>query len=134
MASEREDGVRALQQGNPAAAAPLLEAAIQQNPADFDALLFLGAAYGQVGRQMDAINTITRAVQVQPANAQARYNLAVAMEQGGYKEQAITALGQAITLQPDYPKAQDALRRLQGGSSGSAPASAPTGEGSFAPA
>ncbi len=115
MSTERDAGLKALQQGNPAAAAPLLEAAIQQNPADFDALLFLGAAYGQIGRQMDAINTITRAVQVQPANAQARYNLAVAMEQGGYREQAVTALGQALTLQPEYPKAREALQRLQGG-------------------
>ena len=125
MSTERDAGLQALQQGNPAAAAPLLETACQQNPADFDALLFLGAAYGQIGRQMDAINTITRAVQVQPANAQARYNLAVAMEQGGYREQAVTALGQALTLQPDYPKAHEALRRLQGGDSpAGAPASA----------
>ncbi|HLJ53688.1 MAG TPA: RDD family protein [Chthonomonadaceae bacterium] len=118
MSTERDAGVQALQQGNPAAAAPLLETACQQNPNDFDALLFLGAAYGQIGRQMDAINTITRAVQVQPSNAQARYNLAVAMEQGGYKEQALTACDQALTLQPDYPKAQELKRRLQGDASG----------------
>ena len=121
MSTERETGLQALQQGNAAAAVPLLETACQQNPGDFDSYLFLGAAYGQVGRQMDAINTITRAVQIQPANAQARYNLAVAMEQGGYREQAVQALGQALTLQPDYPKAQEALSRLQGADAPTAP-------------
>jgi hypothetical protein len=129
MSTERDAGLQALQQGNPAAAAPLLETACQQDPADFDALLFLGAAYGQLGRQMDAITTITRAVQLQPANAQARYNLAVAMEQGGYRDQAIQALGQALTLQPDYPKAKEALRRLQGGDpSGTPSAGAPSAQ------
>ena len=115
MSAERDAGLQAMRQGNFSAAEPLLETACQQDPGDIDAHLFLGAAYGQVGKPMEAISAITRAVQLQPANAQARYNLAVAMEQGGYREQAITALGQALTLQPDYPKAREALQRLEGG-------------------
>ncbi len=132
MSTERDAGLQALQQGNPAAAVPLLETAVQQNPSDFDVLLFLGEAYGQVGRQMDAIRSITSAVQLQPANAQARYNLAVAMEQGGYRDQAIQALGQALTLQPSYPKAEEALRRLQGSESSSGAAVLPASDGSQA--
>jgi hypothetical protein len=134
MSTERDAGLQALQQGNPAAAVPLLETACHQNPGDFDAYLYLGAAYGQLGRQMDAINTITRAVQLQPANAQARYNLAVAMEQGGYREQAVQALGQALQLQPEYPKAREALRRLQGAGAPPAPAQQPAAGGYGAPA
>src|SRR5437868_5547252 len=114
MSAERDAGLQALQQGNFGEAVPLLETACQQNPGDFDAHMFLGAAYGQAGKQMEAINAITHAVQLQPANAQARYNLAVAMERAGYEEQAVTALRQALTLQPDYPIAQEALRRIEG--------------------
>jgi hypothetical protein len=113
MSAEREAGFQALQRSDIAAAIEQLERACQQNSEDYEAHLYLGAAYGKAGRQMDAINILTKAVQLQPANAQARYNLGVAMESGGYKEQAIQALQQALALQPDYPKAQEALQRLQ---------------------
>src|SRR5262245_43528345 len=113
MSVEREAGFEALQRGDTAGAIEQLERACQLNSEDYEAHLYLGAAYGKAGRQMDAINSITRAVQLQPANAQARYNLGIAMESGGYKEQAIQAIQQALALQPDYPKAQEALQRLQ---------------------
>ncbi len=112
MSAETDAGLLALQSGDVAGAVTQLEQATNTDPNDFQACLYLGAAYGQAGRQMDAVAILTKAVQLQPANAQARYNLAVAMESAGYREQALTAAQQAIQLQPDYPKAQELFARL----------------------
>lgn len=113
-----------MQSGDVSGAIAQLEQADAADPNDFQTCLYLGAAYGQAGRQMDAVNVLTKAVQLQPANAQARYNLAVALESAGYKEQAMTAAQQAVQLQPDYAKAQEMVARLSGGST-PPPASTP---------
>lgn len=113
MSTARDTGLAALQNGDLQTAIAQLESAIQQDSSDFQALLYLGGAYGQAGRHMDAIKAMTDAVRLDPANAQARYNLGVAMEQGGYRDQALQVLQQALQLQPDYPKAKEALERIQ---------------------
>src|SRR5205807_1064925 len=87
--------------------------ACKENTNDFQAHMYLGAAYGQTDRHNDAIQTLTRAVQIEPSNAQARYNLGIALERGGWPNEAMTAYQQALTLQPGYDKAQEALQRLQ---------------------
>ncbi|HLK56541.1 MAG TPA: tetratricopeptide repeat protein [Chthonomonadaceae bacterium] len=126
MSVERDAGVAAFEQGDIANAITQLEAATRQDPKDFQAHLYLGAAYGQAERHMDAVNTLTQAVTIEPANAKARYNLGVAMEKAGYKEQAIAVLQQALLLQPDYTKAQEALQRLTGApAAGQQPGAAP---------
>src|SRR5580700_9977957 len=112
MSTARDAGLAALQSGDIQTAITQLEAAVQENPSDYDACLYLGGAYGQAGRPLDAIKSVTQAVQLQPANAQARYNLAVAMEQGGYSDQALQVYNQVLQLQPDYPNAQEAVKRL----------------------
>ncbi len=112
MSSQRDAGLAALQRSDYATAIPLLEEACSIASEDYDAHLYLGAAYGGAERQMDAINAITKCVEIQPSNAQARYNLGVAMERAGYEDQAKLAFEQALTLQPEYPQAQQALQRL----------------------
>jgi tetratricopeptide (TPR) repeat protein len=114
MSAARDAGYLALQNGDVSGAIAQLEQASAADPNDFQTCLYLGAAYGQAERQMDAVNVLTRAVQLQPANAQARYNLAVALESAGYNEQAATAAQQAVQLQPDYAKAQEMVARLAG--------------------
>lgn len=113
MSTERDAGLAALQQSDAAAAVEHLEKAIQESPDDYQAHMYLGAAYGQVGRANDAVQVLTRAVQIDPANAQARYNLGIALERAGWKEQALQAFQQAVTLQPDYGRAQEGIARLQ---------------------
>ena len=113
MTAERDAGFAALQQGDIPTAIAQLERACLNDPQDFQANLYLGAAYGQADRANDSVTAFTRAVQIQPENAQARYNLGVALENAGWKEQAVTVMQQALTLQPNYPQAQEALRRLQ---------------------
>ena len=120
MSAETDAGLLALQSGDIQGAIAQLERAIAADPNDYQAQQYLGAAYGQAGRQMDAVTALTQAVTLQPSNAQARYNLAVAYEGAGYKEQALVAAQQALQLQPDYPKAQEAVARLSG-----VPAAAP---------
>lgn len=114
MSAARDAGYAALQSGDLGAAIAQLEQAGAVDPNDFQTCLYLGTAYGQAERHMDAVTVLTKAVTLQPANAQARYNLAVALESAGYKEQAITAANQAVQLQPDYTKAQEMVSRLTG--------------------
>ncbi len=115
MSGEKDAGLKALQGGDVDGAIRMLELACSADPSDYQAHIYLGAAYSQAQRAGDAINVLTHAVELQPSNAQARYNLATAMERGGHSEQAVAVFEQAIMLQPDYPKALDALQRLKGG-------------------
>ena len=115
MSADRDQGLNALQSGNAAEAVTLLERATQADPTDYQAFMYLGAAYGQAERHTDAVTALTQAVTLQPGNAQGRYNLGIAMERAGYAPQALEAYNQALQLQPDYPKAQEAAQRLQGG-------------------
>src|SRR5437763_7215336 len=115
MASDRDQGLQALQSGDVAGAIQLLEAARAADGSDYLAHIYLGAAYSQANRTLDAIQVLTKSVELQPGNPQGRYNLGLAMERGGYPDQAVIAYEQAIMLQPDYPKAREALQRLKGG-------------------
>jgi Flp pilus assembly protein TadD len=112
MPGDRDLGLQSLQSGDVAGAIQQLEAACASNGSDYMAHIYLGAAYSQANRTMDAIRVLTRSVELQPANAQGRYNLGLAMERGGFTDQAATAYEQAIQLQPDYPKAQEALQEV----------------------
>jgi len=113
MPSEKETGLAALQKGDFVNAVPALESAILSDPNDFDAHLYLGAAYSQAERHTEAVETLTKAVYLQPMNAQVRYNLAVAFERAGWNEQAVEVLKQVLEIQPNYAQAQQALTRLQ---------------------
>jgi len=113
MSTECDQGLEALKQGNVNAAIPLLEQAIQVDSNDFNAHLYLGAAYSQADRANDAVTILTQSVHLQPSNAQARFNLGIALQKAGWANEAATAFEQALTLQPDYPQAQQALSALR---------------------
>ena len=113
MPNERDEGLAALQNKDFQTAQARLEAAIQQDPSDGLAHLYLGGVYHQQGRSLDAAQTLTRAVELQPSSAQARYNLGIVLEHLGAADQAQAAYGQAIALQPDYPLAQQGLERTR---------------------
>ncbi|HZO87048.1 MAG TPA: tetratricopeptide repeat protein [Chthonomonadaceae bacterium] len=121
MSAELDAGLAALQRGDYATAIVSLERTCQLDPNDYNAHMYLGAAYGQSQRNDDAVRVLTQAVYLQPANAQARYNLGVALERAGWPNQALEAMQQAVTLQPNYPKAQEAIQRLQQAQSPVAP-------------
>jgi tetratricopeptide (TPR) repeat protein len=129
MSEARDNGIAALQQGNFPQAISLLEAEHAANPGDYDTCQYLGAAYLQSGRPMDAVGVYTKAVHLQPASAQARYNLGLAMENAGYPEQALQVYDQAIQLQRDFPDAHAAIKRLESGSNDGFGAPPPPQEG-----
>ncbi len=114
MSAERDAGLAALQKGDAATAITALESANEQQPSDYQTLLYLAAAYGMTERHTEAVTAMTQAVTLQPANPQARYNLGVAYERAGWTAEALTAMQQAIQLQPVYTQAQEAIHRLQG--------------------
>jgi len=113
MAGERDTGLQALQSGDVNTAIKLLNAAIAVDPSDYQAHIYLGAAYSKANRTPDAIDVLTKSIELQPSNPQARYNLGIAMERGGHMEQAAALYEQALTLQPEYPKAREALGRAR---------------------
>ncbi len=113
MSVDRDQGIAALQQGDPATAIAALERATQADPNDYQAVTFLGAAYAKAERHNDAVQALTQAVTIQPSNAQARFNLGVALQKAGWADQAVQAYEQALQLQPNYPQAQQALAGLR---------------------
>ncbi len=113
MPTDKEIEFAALQKGDFAGAIPALVNAITADPNDFDAHIYLGAAYSQTDKHTEAVETLTKAVYLQPENAQVRYNLGVAFERAGWTEQAVEVMQQVLQLQPNYAQAQQALQRLQ---------------------
>ncbi len=114
MSAEREAGFTALKNGSIPEAITYLERAVAASPGDFQALLYLGAAYGQAGRHTEAVGSLSQAVSLQPSSAPARYNLALAYDSAGHIDYALTAAQQALQLQPDYAQAQALVARLSG--------------------
>lgn len=113
MSGEIESAIQSMQRGDVDNAISLLQSFCEHNPQNYDAHMYLGAAFGKAGRPLDSIRILTKAVEIQPGNPQARYNLALAMEHGGYIDHALSLLQQALSLQPDYDKAVEALNRIQ---------------------
>lgn len=113
MSTESDQGLEALKRGDANAAIPLLEQAIQNDASDFNAHVYLGAAYAQANRANDSVTILTQAVHLQPSNPQARFNLGIALQKAGWTNEAATAFEQALSLQPDYPQAQQALNALR---------------------
>lgn len=113
MATELEQGIELFKKGNVAGAITHLEAAIEQNPQDYSACQYLGAAYQSLGRYDKAVEPMRKAALLQPNMAQARYNLGLALEHAGQSGEAASEMMQALALKPDYARAQEALARLR---------------------
>ena len=67
---------------------------------DVDALNALGIAYGQVGRQADALATFARVLKIEPTNGYAYQNIAVVQLRAGQTAEAEHSLKQAIDADP----------------------------------
>ena len=88
----------ALQRGNSAEAERICRGIVAGNPAQFEALYFLGIAAGQSGRAQEALQWFSRAVQVQPRHPDAQYNLGVALGEAGRHAEALAAYDRAIAI------------------------------------
>jgi tetratricopeptide (TPR) repeat protein len=102
-------GVQALLTGQSGAAISLLIAAIQADPAYFDAYHALGAAFLQSGDFSRAIAAWTKAVSLRPDSAETYRDLGAAYDQQNQHEDAIAAYRKAVAL---APKRADVHQRL----------------------
>jgi tetratricopeptide (TPR) repeat protein len=101
-----------LEQGNPAAAVPVLEQTMAVVPAS-NVGHNLALAYLGSGRPMDAEKEITGAMKFEKTDLwRAQYILALAAEQSGDSRQALENLRSVIQSKPDFREARDALVRL----------------------
>ncbi len=112
--SFRDEGLAAFQRQDLPTAQAKLMTAIQQNPQDGMAFLYLGGVYHQMGQSEEALQALHRAVQLMPQQPQVRYNLGIVQEKLGQNAEAFASYQQAVALQPNYPLAQQGMQRLQG--------------------
>jgi tetratricopeptide (TPR) repeat protein len=102
-------GVQALQAGQSSAAISLLIAAIQADPAYFDAYHALGAAFLQSGDFSRATAAWSKALTLQPDSATTYRDLGAAYDQHNLHEEAIACYRKAVEL---APKLGDVHQRL----------------------
>ncbi len=95
-----------------AEAIPHLEAAVAVRPDYFNALSDLGAAYLEVGRVRDALQTLNRAAQLGPNDVVVHFNVALAFRRLGQFDAAVEHLRRALEIDPNYAEARAALREL----------------------
>jgi len=101
-----------LEQGNPAAAIPILEHTMTVVPA-YTVSHNLALAYLGAGRPMDAMKEITGAMKFEKTDLwRAQYILALAAEQSGDSRLAGENLRSVIQSKPDFREAREALARL----------------------
>ncbi len=90
--------------GQPAAALPLLAKAVELYPAYAEALLTLGEVYRQLGRADEAIAAFRRALAVRPHMFQAHVGLGSLYVQRGDHQRALDQLLLALEQQPEQPQ------------------------------
>lgn len=101
-----------LQQGRLAAAAERLERVLAARPDYFDALHYLGIAYGYMGRLDEAEEHLRKAVEVFPGSAPAHYNLGLILHYRGKHEEAMREFRSSLELNPYYEPVQEVLAEL----------------------
>lgn len=90
-----------------------LEQATLEDHDDYQAFLYLGAAYTGAGRYNAAIGAFRRAAELHPDDARVHYNLGQAYEAAGVPREAYHEYVQALRINPYYPNAKLAFTSLQ---------------------
>jgi predicted CXXCH cytochrome family protein len=104
-------GETLLRLGRPAEALAALERGLTATR-DPEILLPLGVAYGQLGRLLDSVRTLTEVVRLDPDHPGAWLNLAVSLEHASAASAAETAYRAALRAQPDFSAAHERLSAL----------------------
>jgi cytochrome c-type biogenesis protein CcmH/NrfG len=107
VAQEEPSGAMAREgsQDNAPQMVTALEARVQQNPRDVEALVGLGRIYLQTGQMPKAIEVYRRALEVDGNNVSALSGMAMILAQAGHSEQALTLLDKALAINPQVPMA-----------------------------
>jgi cytochrome c-type biogenesis protein CcmH/NrfG len=92
-------------QGDGATVVAVLEARLNQNPRDLEALVGLGRIYLQTGQMPKAIELYKRALEVDGNNVSALSGMAMILAQAGHSDQALTLFDRALAINPQVPMA-----------------------------
>jgi len=90
----------------------LLEDASRIYPGSYEAFVYLGAAYAQIGRHNASIGAFKRASEINPSSPRIHYNLGQAYEAAGVPREAWFEYKRALELDPRYGLARGALISL----------------------
>lgn len=101
-----------LDDGRPAEAEPLLETAVQANPADPLLHLNLGLARSQLGNWSGAVSAFGSAVKIAPNLVQGQVLLGASMERVGDTAGAAASYGRVLELDPGHLEAANNLAWL----------------------
>lgn len=107
-----EEGISVFKEGNFEQAIPILEHASREFPGSYEAFVYLGAAYSQLGRHNAAIGALKRASQIKPGSPRVHYNLGQAYEAAGVPREAWFEYKKALDLDQKYGLARGALVSL----------------------
>lgn len=108
-----EEGIVIFKEGNFDQAIPVLEHASREFPHSYEAFVYLGAAYSQLGRHNAAIGALKRASEIKPDSPRVHYNLGQAYEAAGVPREAYREYKKALDLDPKYGLAKGAMVSLQ---------------------
>lgn len=107
-----EQGIAAFRAGEFDQAVRVLEEVSRQYPHSYEAFVYLGAAYSQVGRHNLAIGAFRRACEIKPSSPRVHYNLGQAYEAAGVPREAWFEYKRALEIEPNYGLARGALVSL----------------------
>jgi len=107
-----ERGLRAFKEGDFEEAVRILEIASREYPDSYEAYVYLGAAYAQVGKHNLSIGAFRRACELNPSSPRVHYNLGQAYEAAGVPREAWFEYKRALELDPKYGLARGALISL----------------------
>jgi tetratricopeptide (TPR) repeat protein len=106
-------GMDLLGNGDPAAAATLLERAAEAEPGSRSVLEGLARAQYDAGRYDDAIASFTRLIAVNPTDDYAQFGLGLAASRAGHLRLAAEHLALAAAMRPDLGHYARALRGVR---------------------
>jgi predicted O-linked N-acetylglucosamine transferase (SPINDLY family) len=93
------------QQGKLAEAERVYEALLQRDPADFEALRYMGVLQGQRGKGEAAVDFLSRAIARNPNSAEAHSSLGITLARLGRHEEALASYDKALAIKPDLAEA-----------------------------
>ena len=106
-------GLQLLGDGNPDAAATLLEQAVAAEPASRSVLEALARAQYDAGRYRAAMDSFGRLIAVNPTDDYAQFGLGLAASRAGDLETAAEHLALAVAMRPDLGHYARALRGVR---------------------
>jgi protein O-GlcNAc transferase len=95
-------GMLKMQQGQPAQALPLLEAAVKIKPHAPEALTILAAVLAALGRPAEALAAYERLIKLRPGDPDALYNRGVVLTTLGRHADAMASYDKALAVRSDH--------------------------------